>query len=342
MDFLKRLPTLHEIFLKYPLNKEYIKRKIIRDKEIKSIFEGKSDKFLLIIGPCSADREDAVLDYMQRLSKLQERVKENIVFIPRVYTSKPRTIGNGYKGLLHQPFLDRGEDIVEGIIAVRRIHKRVIEETGLFAADEMLYPEIMGYISDLLSYLAVGARSVENQQHRLTASGVNIPVGMKNPLSGDMAVMLNSIVTAQLPHHFIYHGWEVISHGNIYAHAILRGGVDSAGKSVPNYHYDDLRKLYDTYKSRNVENMSLIVDCNHNNSDKNHEEQGNIAVDVIHSMGKNAEISRMVKGLMIESYIEDGCQPVGGTIYGKSITDPCLGWDKTEKLVLEISEKINK
>jgi 3-deoxy-7-phosphoheptulonate synthase len=342
MDFLKKLPTLHEIMLKYPLNKEYIKQKNLQDKEIRNIFEGKNNKFLLIIGPCSADREDVVLDYMQRLSKLQEKVKETILIIPRVYTSKPRTIGNGYKGLLHQPFLDRGEDIVEGVIAVRRIHKRIIEETGLFGADEMLYPDIMGYISDLLSYIAVGARSVENQQHRLMASGVNIPVGMKNPLSGDMAVMLNSIVTAQLPHHFIYHGWEVISHGNMYAHAILRGWVDSSGKSVPNYHYDNLLKLYEMYKSRNVENISLVVDCNHNNSNKDYKEQGNIAVDVIHSMMKNRDIFQMVKGLMIESYIEDGCQPVGGTIYGKSITDPCLGWDKTEKLVLKISEEVSK
>ena len=342
MDFLKKLPTLQEIMLKYPLNKEYAKQKTLRDKEIKNVFEGKSKKFILIIGPCSADREQVVLDYMRRLSRMQERVKESILIIPRIYTSKPRTIGDSYKGLLHQPSLDRGEDIIEGIVAVRRIHKRVIEETGLFGADEMLYPEIIGYISDLLSYITVGARSVENQQHRLIASGVNVPVGMKNPISGDMTVMLNSIVTAQHPHHFIYHGWEVISHGNTCAHAILRGRIDSDGKSVPNYYYEDLLKLYELYKSRNVENISLIVDCNHNNSDKNYAEQGNIALDVIHSMKKDTSISQMIKGLMIESYIEDGNQPMTGTVYGKSITDPCLGWDKTEKLVLELSEILNK
>jgi 3-deoxy-7-phosphoheptulonate synthase len=342
MDFLKKLPTPQEVMLKYPLNKEYTKRKISRDKEIKNIFEGKSNKFILIIGPCSADRENVVLDYMQRLSRLQEKVKETFLIIPRVYTSKPRTIGDGYKGLLHQPFLDRGEDIVEGIVAVRLIHKRVIEETGLFAADEMLYPEVIGYISDLISYIAVGARSVENQQHRLVASGLTAPIGMKNPVNGDITVMLNSIVTAQHPHHFIYHGWEVISQGNRYAHAILRGGVDFKGNSIPNYHYEDLVKLYELYSSRNVENISLIVDCNHNNSNKNYLEQENVAKSVIDSMRKTDNISKMVKGLMIESYIEDGSQPIDGTIYGKSITDACLGWEKTNKLVLELAEEIKK
>jgi len=342
MDFLKKLPTPQEVMLKYPLNKEYTRQKISRDKEIKSIFEGKSNKFILIIGPCSADRENVVLDYMQRLSELQEKVKETFLIIPRVYTSKPRTIGDGYKGLLHQPFLDRGEDIVEGIVAVRLIHKRVIEETGLFGADEMLYPEVVGYISDLISYVAVGARSVENQQHRLVASGLTAPIGMKNPVNGDMTVMLNSIVTAQHPHHFIYHGWEVISQGNRYAHAILRGGVDFKGNSIPNYHYEDLVKLYELYSSRNLENISLIVDCNHNNSNKNYLEQENVAKSVIDSMRKTDIISKMVKGLMIESYIEDGSQPVDGTIYGKSITDACLGWEKTEKLVLELAGELKK
>jgi 3-deoxy-7-phosphoheptulonate synthase len=342
MDFLKKLPTPQEVMLKYPLNKEYTKQKISRDKEIKNIFEGKSNKFILIIGPCSADRENVVLDYMQRLSGLQEKVKETFLIIPRVYTSKPRTIGDGYKGLLHQPFLDRGEDIVEGIVAVRLIHKRVIEETGLFGADEMLYPEVVGYISDLISYIAVGARSVENQQHRLVASGLTAPIGMKNPINGDMTVMLNSIVTAQHPHHFIYHGWEVISQGNRYAHAILRGGVDFKGNSIPNYHYDDLVKLYELYSLRNVENISLIVDCNHNNSNKNYLEQENVAKSVIDSMRKTDIISKMVKGLMIESYIEDGSQPIDGTIYGKSITDACLGWEKTNKLVLELAEELKK
>jgi 3-deoxy-7-phosphoheptulonate synthase len=342
MDFLKKLPTPQEVMLKYPLNKEYTRQKILRDREIKNIFEGKSDKFILVIGPCSADRENVVLDYMQRLSGLQEKVKETFLIIPRVYTSKPRTIGDGYKGLLHQPFLDRGEDIVEGIVAVRLIHKRVIEETGLFGADEMLYPEVIGYISDLISYIAVGARSVENQQHRLVASGLNVPIGMKNPINGDVTVMLNSIVTAQRPHHFIYHGWEVISQGNRYAHAILRGGIDFQGNSIPNYHYEDLMKLYELYSSRNLENISLVVDCNHNNSNKNYLEQENVAKNVIDSMRKAEIITKMVKGLMIESYIEDGSQPVDGTIYGKSITDACLGWEKTEKLVLKLAEELKK
>jgi len=328
--------------LKYPLNKEYTRQKIIRDKEIKNIFEGKSNKFILIIGPCSADRENVVLDYMQRLAGLQEKVKETFLIIPRVYTSKPRTIGDGYKGLLHQPFLDRGEDIVEGIVAVRLIHKRVIEETSLFGADEMLYPEVIGYVSDLISYIAVGARSVENQQHRLVASGLNVPIGMKNPINGDITVMLNSIVTAQHPHHFIYHGWEVISQGNRYVHAILRGGLDFNGNSKPNYHYEDLLKLHELYTSRNIENMSLIVDCNHNNSNKNYLEQENVAKSVIGSMRKADNIFKMVKGLMIESYVEDGSQPIDGTIYGKSITDACLGWEKTQKLVLELAEELNK
>jgi 3-deoxy-7-phosphoheptulonate synthase len=342
MDFLKKLPTPQEVMLKYPLNKEYTRQKILRDREIKSIFEGKSNKFILVIGPCSADRENVVLDYMLRLAGLQEKVKEVLLIIPRVYTSKPRTIGDSYKGLLHQPFLDRDEDIVKGIVAVRIIHRRVIEETGLFSADEMLYPEVIGYISDLISYIAVGARSVENQQHRLVASGLNTPIGMKNPINGDLAVMLNSIVTAQHPHHFIYHGWEVISQGNRYAHAVLRGGVDANNISIPNYHHEDLIKLYNLYTSRNIENISLIVDCNHNNSNKNYLEQENVAKSVIDSMKKADSISKMIKGLMIESYIEDGSQPIDGAIYGKSITDACLGWEKTKKLVLELAEELTK
>lgn len=342
MDFLKKLPTPQEVMLKYPLNKEYSKQKCLRDREIRNIFEGKSGKLLLVIGPCSAEREEVVLDYARRLADLQEKVKDTLLFVPRIYTSKPRTIGDDYKGLLHQPFLDRGEDIVEGILAVRKIHKRVIEETGLFGADEMLYPEMVSYVSDLLSYIAVGARSVENQQHRLLASGVATPVGMKNPVSGDISVLLNSITTAQHPHHFIYHGWEVISHGNPYAHAILRGYVDAAGKAVPNYSYEDLCRVYELYQARNLENRSVVVDCNHSNSDKAYEKQIDIACDVVRSVKKDACIGRIVKGLMIESYLEDGCQPITGKVYGKSITDPCLGWEKTEKLVLDLAEEWSK
>ena len=342
MDFLKKLPTPQEVMLKYPLNKEYSKRKILRDKEIRDIFEGKSDKFILVIGPCDADRENVVLDYAKRLAKLQEEVKDTILIIPRIYTSKPRTIGDGYKGLLHQPFLDREEDIVEGLLAVRRLHKKVIEETGLFGADEMLYPEVIRYVSDLLSYVVVGARSVENQQHRLTASGLNVPVGMKNPVSGDISVMLNSIVTAQHPHHFIYNGWEVISHGNVCTHAVLRGFLDVNGKANTNYHYDDLIRIYDLYQQRNLENIAFIIDCNHSNSNKDFLEQINVAKDVLLSMKRDSRLLSSVKGLMIESYIEDGCQPVGGNVYGQSITDPCLGWEKTETLVLELFNELKQ
>jgi 3-deoxy-7-phosphoheptulonate synthase len=341
MDFLKKLPSPLEVKSRYPLNKRYLQQKDIRDKEIRDILEGKSSKFILIIGPCSANREDAVLDYVCRLSKLQKQVQKSILIIPRIYTAKPRTLGTSYKGLLHQPYLDN-ESIVEGILAIRRLHKMVIEETGLSGADEMVYPETIGYVLELLSYVAIGARSVENQQHRLVASGINVPVGMKNPLSGNVSVMLNAIETAQHSHHFIYHGWETLSQGNMYSHAILRGSVNLKGNSVPNYCYEHLVKIYELYKQRNVENMVSIVDCSHGNSEGNYLRQSNVALDVLCSIEKDIRISQMVKGLMIESYIEDGCQSLDGKIYGKSITDSCLGWEKTEQLVLKLFDKLNK
>lgn len=342
MDFLRKLPTPSEVLLRYPLNKEYLRLKTIRDNEIRGIFGGKINKLILVIGPCSADREDAVLEYANLLSEIQKDIFDRILIIPRIYTSKPRTIGDGYKGLLHQPFLDRDEDIAEGILAVRRLHKKVIEETGLFGADEMLYPEMIQYVSDLLSYIVVGARSVENQEHRLAASGLNIPVGMKNPVGGNISVMLNSIVTAQHPHHFMYQGWEVMSHGNQYAHAVLRGYMDSENKAVSNYHYDDLLSIYEQYEKRSLENISFIIDCNHSNSNKSYFKQSEIAFDVLSSMGKNRALKSSIKGLMIESYLEDGCQPVRGKIYGKSITDPCLGWAKTKELIYNIYQKLRE
>lgn len=342
MDFLRKLPTPGEVLLRYPLNKEYARLKSMRDKEIKDIFAGVVDKLILVVGPCSADREDAVLEYCQRLSEVQKEVYDKILFIPRIYTSKPRTIGDGYKGLLHQPRLDRDEDIAEGIVAMRCIHKKIIEQTGLFGADEMLYPEMVQYVSDLLSYIVVGARSVENQEHRLTASGLKIPVGMKNPISGSIPVMLNSIVTAQHPHHFMYQGWEVISHGNQYSHAVLRGYLGNDNKAVSNFHYEDLLFILNLYKERNLENMAFVIDCNHSNSNKDYLLQHDIAMDVLGSMKRNEEIRRAVKGLMIESYLEDGCQPINGKVFGKSITDPCLGWEKTKELIFCIYQQLKE
>lgn len=342
MDFLKKLLTPQEIIDKYPLSNKILLRKRARDQEIRNVFEGKSHKFLLIIGPCSADKEEAVIDYMLRLAGVQERVKSNILIIPRIYTSKPRTLGEGYKGLLHQPFINKEEDIVNGILAVRHIHKRIAEEAGLFGADEMLYPEVLGYISDLLSYVAVGARSVEDQQHRLVASGLKIPVGMKNPIRGDIPIMLNSISAAQHSHHFVYNGWEVISHGNKFSHGILRGYNDSVGNAHENYSYESLVEVSKLYKQRSLENMSLIVDCNHSNSGKQYEEQVYVAKDVLQSMSLDQDLSSLIKGLMIESYLVDGCQSVDGSTYGQSITDPCLGWEKSEKLIMDIHEKLKK
>ncbi len=338
--FIRKLPIPMEIKARYPLSESVTKIKKERDAEIASVFRGESDKFLVIIGPCSADNEDAVLDYTYRLARVQEQVKEKLILIPRIYTNKPRTTGQGYKGLIHQPDPEKEEDLLEGLVAMRRLHTRAIEETGLTCADEMLYPENYKYVSDLLSYMAVGARSVENQQHRLTASGMNIPVGMKNPTSGVFSVMLNSIIAAQTPHKFIYRGWEVKTMGNPLCHAILRGHVNKHGQNMANYHYEDLRLLYDLYSEQNLENMSVIVDTSHNNSGKMYLEQIRIAHEVLDSRRYSEDIRGMVKGLMIESYIEDGAQKIGEGVYGQSITDPCLGWEKSEKLIYEIAENL--
>ena len=327
-----------EIKAQYPLSPELEEKKVEFDAKVADIFTGNSDKLLLVIGPCSADSEKPVLDYTSRLAKLQEKVADKIMIIPRVYTNKPRTTGDGYKGMLHQPDPEKGSDMLEGIVAIRRLHTKVIEETGFFTADEMLYCENYRYLSDLLSYVAVGARSVENQLHRLTASGIEVPVGMKNPTSGDISVMLNSITAAQHSHTFIYRGWEVVTEGNPLAHAILRGYVNKHGQAIPNYHYEDLEHLYENYSAKGLQNLSLIVDANHSNSGKKPLEQIRICKEVLHSCRHNADINRMVKGFMIESYIEDGAQKIGEGIYGKSITDPCLGWEKTEKLVLELAD----
>ena len=339
-QFIRKLPMPVEIKEQYPLTEAVKRIKLERDEEIAKIFKGESDKFLLVIGPCSADIEESVMDYVYRLAKIQDQVKDKLILVPRIYTNKPRTTGLGYKGLMHQPDPEGEEDVLEGIIAMRRLHTKAIEETGLTSADEMLYPENYKYLDDLLSYVAVGARSVENQQHRLTASGMNVPVGMKNPTSGGLSVMLNSIIAAQSSHKFIYRGWEVKSQGNPLAHAVLRGSVNKRGQNIPNYHYEDLRLLHELYSEQNLENMAVVIDTNHNNSGKKYLEQIRIAQEVMNSRKYNDDIRKMVKGLMIESYIEDGAQKIGEHIYGKSITDPCLGWEKSEKLILDIAEEV--
>jgi len=329
-----------EVKEQYPVTMQMEQCKQKRDIEIKAVFEGKSDKFLLIIGPCSADHRDPVLDYVSRLAKVQEQVKDKIIIIPRIYTNKPRTTGEGYKGMLHQPDPESAPDMYKGIVAIRELHMEALRDYGFTCADEMLYPENHRYLSDLLGYVAVGARSVEDQQHRLAASGLDIPVGMKNPTSGDMTIMMNSIKAAQSSHTFIYRGWEVQSFGNPYAHAILRGSVDFAGKNVSNYHYEDLLKLSELYEKSNLVNPSVIVDANHANSGKKFMEQIRISKEVVANCRQSTDIRRIVKGLMIESYIEDGSQGVDGTTYGKSITDPCLGWEKSEKLILDIADML--
>ena len=338
--FIRKLPIPKEMKERYPLSKEVTRIKLERDKEIAQVFTGESNKFLLIIGPCSADHEEPVLDYTSRLAKVQEKVKDKIIIIPRIYTNKPRTTGQGYMGMVHQPDPEGEEDMLEGLVSIRRLHTRAIEETGLTCADEMLYPDNYKYLSDLLAYVAIGARSVENQQHRLTASGMAVPVGMKNPTSGSLSVMLNSIIAAQSPHKFIYRGWEVKSEGNPLAHGILRGAVNKQGLNVPNYHYENLQLLFEMYSKQNLENMAVIVDANHNNSGKQYLEQIRISHEIMDSRRYNKDIQRLVKGLMIESYIEDGAQKIGEGIYGKSITDPCLGWEKSERLIYEIADSI--
>lgn len=338
MEFIRKLPIPKEIKEQFPLSDDIKAIKEVRDTEIAKVFTGQSDKFLLIIGPCSADREDAVLEYTSRLAEMQEKVKDKIIIIPRIYTNKPRTTGEGYKGLVHQPDPEKHEDMLAGLIAVRELHHRAIKETGLTCADEMLYPENHRYINDLLSYVAIGARSVENQQHRLTASGLSIPVGMKNPTGGDISVMFNSLVAAQSRHTFLYRGWEVRTKGNPLSHAILRGYVNKHGTSLPNYHYEDLITVYEMYKERGLKNPAVIVDCNHANSGKKFDQQPRIAKEILHSCRHSSEVNSMVKGLMIESYLVDGCQKIGEGVYGKSITDPCLGWEKSERLILEIAD----
>lgn len=339
MQLIRELPTPQALKQQFPLDPSVAPIKEKRDAEIADIFSGKSNKFLLIIGPCSADNEDAVLDYMNRLARVYQKIKDKIFIIPRVYTNKPRTTGLGYKGMLHQPDPEGKEDMLAGIIAIREMHARVVRETGFTCAEEMLYPENHSYLSDLLSYVAVGARSVEDQQHRIVASGIGIPAGMKNPTSGDISVMMNSIIAAQNPQKFVYRGWEVKTTGNPYAHAILRGYVNQFGQSIANYHYEDLRRLLDAYEEhKDLVNPAVIIDCNHSNSGKKYLEQIRISRDVMHSRHVNPEIRSLVKGLMIESYIEDGAQKIGEGVYGKSITDPCLGWEKTEQLLYELAE----
>ena len=340
MNFIRKLPIPQETKEKYPVSLKAVEAKEARDIEIKKIFTGESDKLALIIGPCSADSEEPVMEYAYRLAKLQEQVKDRLVLIPRVYTTKPRTTGEGYKGLLHQPDPERHEDMLEGVIAIRRLHTNVLASTGLSTADEMLYPDNYRYLSDLLSYVAVGARSVENQEHRLTSSGIAVPVGMKNPTSGDISVMLNSILAAQRQHTFIYRGWEVETAGNDLTHAILRGYVNRHGEAIPNYHFEDLEHLYNAYSAKNLRNMALIVDANHSNSAKKYAEQPRICKEVLHSCRHDPKIRGMVKGFMIESYLEGGAQKIGEHIYGKSITDPCIGWADTERLVKDIAELI--
>ena len=338
LEFINKLPTPAEIREQFPIPAELAALKEKRDAEIRKVITGESDKFLVIIGPCSADNETAVLDYTSRLVKVQDKVKDKIIIIPRVYTNKPRTTGEGYKGLLHQPDPEKKPNMYEGLIAIRKMHMHVVQETGLTTADEMLYPENLRYLSDLMSYIAVGARSVENQQHRLVASACDVPVGMKDPTSGDLSVMLNSVVAAQGGHEFIFRGYEVHTPGNPLTHTILRGAVNKHGQYIPNYHYEDLILLHELYAKRDLANPACIVDANHSNSGKQYMEQIRIVKEVLHSRRHSSEINQMVKGVMVESYIEPGSQKIGEHCYGKSITDPCLGWEDSERLIYEIAE----
>lgn len=338
-EFIKKLPTPDEIREQYPVPKEFARLKALRDKQIRDVITGESDRFLVIIGPCSADNEDAVCDYISRLAKINEKVSDRLILIPRIYTNKPRTTGEGYKGIVHQPDPEKKEDFLQGLIAMRKMHIRAFEESGLTAADEMLYPENWGYVSDILSYVAIGARSVEDQQHRLTVSGFDVPSGMKNPTSGDFSVMLNSVYAAQHPHSFIYRGWEVRTSGNELAHTVLRGATNKHGRNLPNYHYEDLNTLLTLYNERDLKNPACIIDANHSNSNKQFKQQIRIVREVMASRQFSSEIKKLVKGVMIESYIEEGCQPISDhQTYGKSITDPCLGWRDSERLIMTIAE----
>lgn len=336
----KLLPTPQEIIAKYPLSEKLIAQKAARDAEIADVFTGKSDKFIVIIGPCSADKEESVCEYIRKLAVINEQVKDKLILIPRIYTNKPRTTGEGYKGLASQPDPNKAEDFVSGLIAMRKMHIRAIEETGLTAADEMLYPENYPYVEDLLSYVAIGARSVEDQHHRLVVSGFDVATGMKNPTSGDLTVMLNSVYAAQHPHKFTYRGYEVSTPGNPLAHTILRGSVSKNGRNVPNYHYEDLTNLLQMYSERELQNPACIVDTNHSNSNKQFKQQIRIAKEILHSRKLDADIRGLVKGLMIESYLVEGCQKVHESVYGKSITDPCLGWEDTENLIYHIAHVV--
>ncbi|MCI8731805.1 MAG: 3-deoxy-7-phosphoheptulonate synthase [Lachnospiraceae bacterium] len=339
-EFVTKLPTPAQIKEQYPISEKIRKLKEQRDQEIQDVFTGKSQKFLAVIGPCSADNEDAVCDYVSRLRKVQDKIADKVLIIPRVYTNKPRTTGEGYKGMVHQPDPEKKPDMLTGILAIRKMHMRVIEESGFTCADEMLYPENYRYLSDLLSYVAVGARSVEDQQHRLTVSGMDVPAGMKNPTSGDISVMLNSVIAAQARHSFIYRGWEVRTTGNPLAHTILRGAVNKHGEAIPNYHYEDIRLLLEKYLAKNLKNPAALVDVNHSNSNKQYEQQVRITKEVLHSRRVDSDIYRLVKGVMVESYIVEGNQKIGGShVYGKSITDACLGWEDSERLLYTIAEQ---
>ena len=342
MNFVRKLPIPKIVKESFPISEKAQRIKEERDREIAKIFKGESNKFLLIIGPCSADREEPVLDYISRIKRVQEEVQDKILIIPRLYTNKPRTTGGGYKGMLHQPDPNAKPDVYEGILAIRSLHAKAIEEIGLTCADEMLYPDNHRYISDLLSYVAVGARSVENQEHRLTCSGIDIPCGMKNPTSGHLSVMMNSVIAAQLEHTFLYRGWETSTTGNPLAHTILRGSQNKHGQSIPNYHYEDIMLLNELYEEKQLKNPAVIIDANHSNSNKLYKEQIRICKDVLHSRNCSDVAKKLVKGLMIESYIEEGTQPIGckDHVYGKSITDPCLGWEDTEKLLYDIADLV--
>ncbi len=336
--FLAKLPSPSEIKESYPLTKEQSKLKADRDRQVADIICGRDDRFLVVIGPCSADNEDSVCDYVSRLAPIQEKVKDKVLIVPRIYTNKPRTTGSGYKGIASQPDPNKAPDMVEGLIAMRKMHIRAIAESGLTAADEMLYPENWGYVEDLLSYVAIGARSVEDQQHRLTVSGFDVASGMKNPTSGDYSVMFNSVYAAQHPHHFVYRGFEVQTTGNPLAHVVLRGAVNKHGNALQNYHYEDLILVHRMYEERNLQNPAAVIDCNHSNSGKQFREQIRISKEILHNRKLSPEIRTLVKGLMIESYIVEGAQKIGDGIYGKSITDACLGWEDSERLILEIAE----
>ena len=342
MVFKRKLPIPQDIKTMYPVNENNLDIRKKNVEEVKDIIAGRSDKFLLIIGPCSSDNEESVMEYMHRLKEVEKKVNDVIHIIPRIYTNKPRTTGLGYKGMLHQPDANKSPDLLQGLIAIRDLHMRALNECGFSAADEMLYPENHRYLSDLLGYVAVGARSVENQQHRLTASGLDLAVGMKNPTSGDFRILINSMKAAQAPHSFIYRNWEVESTGNIYAHAILRGYVDREGNSHSNYHLKELNKFIDLYEETNLENKAIIIDCNHDNSGKDYLKQIEIAKVVLKYRNDNPRIKKYVKGLMIESYLEDGCAKIGENKYGQSITDPCLGWEKSEELILKIADILRK